>query len=416
MRGKASCFGKQQHKMVRRHPGNLSHGHQANVCAGVRVDVVDDSGYSTLANLRILSLLLINVCEKTIPENIGQMFRLWSVLPNKWSKKPPTANGGMILLLVSLSGGSAMDMSGVLPVKAVEVMRNGCGVCPIPALSSLHSKRAGWDGIALESFSDVPGVSIPDHDHPTHFLNLLTHGNIRAQWTSEGKSRSADNGPGTIYLLPAGTRDRLTWSGPTTRIILVIEPRFLSRSLEDTAHLDDVELTTHWNLHDRHIQSMMLALHADLEDGSPAGPLYGESLGLALSTYLVRRYSVRNSATPDCRGSMPTMRLNRTLEFINQNLARDLRLWELAQVAGMSPNYFCELFKASTGLPPYQYILRCRIERAKQYLRDPKITLACAAEAVGFADQSHFTKVFRRIVGVTPTRFRGKVGRGHDHA
>ena len=303
---------------------------------------------------------------------------------------------------------------GVLPVKAVEVMCNGCGVCPIPALSSLNSKRAGWNGIALESFSDVPGVSIPDHDHPTHFLNLLTHGNIRAQWTTEGRSRSADNSPGTIYVLPAGTRDRLTWSGPTTRIIVVMEPGFLARSFENTAHLKEVELTTHWNLRDRHIQSLMLALHADLEDGSPAGPLYGESLGMALATYLVRRYSVHNSAKPDYRGSLPTTRLNRTLEYINQNLTRDLRLWELAQIAGMSPNYFCELFKASTGMPPYQYILRCRIERAKQYLRDPKMTLSCAAAAAGFADQSHFTKVFRRIVGVTPLTFRGKIGLGHS--
>ena len=300
-----------------------------------------------------------------------------------------------------------MEISGVLPVKAVEVMCNGCALCPIPVLSSLSSKRAGWDGIALDSFTDVPAVSIPDHEHPTHFLNLLTRGNIKAQWTMEGRSHSANNGPGTIYVLPAGTRDRLTWSGPTTRIILVMEPRFLARSLEHTARRGDLQLTTHWNLHDRHIQSLMLALYADLEDGSPAGPLYGESLGLALGIYLVRRYSAENRATPDYRGSMPTMRLSRTLEFIHQNLARDLRLWELAQIAGMSPNYFCELFKVSTGLSPYKYIMGCRIERAKQYLRDPKITLACAGVAAGFADQSHFTKVFRRIVGVTPMRFRG---------
>jgi hypothetical protein len=122
--------------------------------------------------------------------------------------------------------------------------------------------------------------------------------------------------------------------------ILIMEPRFLARSLEDTAHLKDVELTTHWNLRDRHIRSLVLALHADLEDGSPAGPLYGESLGLALGVYLVRRYSVRNCVKPDYCGSMPTARMNRTLEFINQNLAQDLRLWELAQIAGMSPNYF----------------------------------------------------------------------------
>ncbi len=56
VRAQAGRFGKQQHKMVRRHPGDLGHGRQANVCASVRVDVVDDSGYTFLSNVRILSL------------------------------------------------------------------------------------------------------------------------------------------------------------------------------------------------------------------------------------------------------------------------------------------------------------------------------------------------------------------------
>jgi hypothetical protein len=54
VRSKASCFGKQQHEMVRRHPGNLGHGHQANVGAAVRMDVVDNFSYSCLANRRVL--------------------------------------------------------------------------------------------------------------------------------------------------------------------------------------------------------------------------------------------------------------------------------------------------------------------------------------------------------------------------
>jgi len=198
-------------------------------------------------------------------------------------------------------------------------------------------RRAGWKGIAMESFSDIPGGAVPDHEHPTHFVNLLTRGEIKAQWTTEGRSHSATNSPGTIYLLPAGTRDRLTWSGPTTRIILVMESGFLSRSLEKTAHLDEIDLTTHWNLRDRHIQSLMLAMHADLEDDSPAGPLYGESLGLALGLYLIRRYATRNRGnSAQLTGGMPTARLNRVLDFINQNFAQDLRLWELAELAGMS--------------------------------------------------------------------------------
>ena len=303
-----------------------------------------------------------------------------------------------------------MTNPSVLPVEAVEVIRNGCPMCPFPTRSSLTSKGAGWDGIALESFADIPSVAIPDHEHPTHFLNLLTHGSIKAQWTMEGRVRSEQNTPGTIYMLPAGTRDRVNWSGTSTRIVLVMEPRFLARSLEKTAHLDNVELKTHWNLHDRHIQSLILALHADLEDGSPAGPVYGESLGLALGHYLIRRYSVRTDKSPECRGGMPTARLNRVFDFINQNSAQDIHLQELADIAGMSPHYFCELFKASTGLTAYQYILRRRIERAKQYLNDPKFGIASAGEAAGFSDQSHFTKVFRRMVGVTPLKFRGQSG------
>lgn len=299
-----------------------------------------------------------------------------------------------------------MDQAGVLPVKAVEVMHNGCPMCPFPTLSSLSSEHAGWDGIAMESFTDVPPVAIPDHEHPTHFINLLTHGRVTAHWTMGGKTRTAENTPGTLYLLPAGTRDRLTWSAPSTRIVLVMEPRFLVRSLEETAHLGDVELIMNWNLRDRHIQSLILALHADLEDGSPAGPLYGESLAVTLGHYLLRRHSVRVGKPVASPAALPTTRLNRVLDFINQNCARDLRLRELAEIAGISTNYFCEQFKVSTGMTPYQYVLYRRMERAKQYLRDPKFTLATVSAAMGFANQSHFTKVFRRLVGVTPAQFR----------
>jgi len=150
-----------------------------------------------------------------------------------------------------------------------------------------------------------------------------------------------------------------------------------------------------------------LALHADLQDGSPAGPLYGEALAVALSHYLIRRHSTRVAkSTATLQGGMPSVRLNRVVEFMNQNLGRDLRLSELADIAGMSPHYFCQLFKQSTGCTAHQYVLRQRIERAKNYLRDPNITLAVVSTATGFADQSHFTKVFRRWVGVTPANFR----------
>jgi AraC family transcriptional regulator len=222
----------------------------------------------------------------------------------------------------------------------------------------------------------------------------------------DGRTRTADHGPGTLYLLPAGSRDLATWSGPNSRIILVMEPRFLAGVLDETAHLADVELRPNLSFQDRHIVAILRALHADLEDGSPAGPLYGQSLSVALAHYFIRRYAVRTTHDPEYRNGMPAVRLNRVLDFMRQNYAKETRLWELANLAGMSPHYFCELFKQSTGISPYQYSLRCRMDRAKEFLRSPQFTVRQVAEATGFADQSHFTKVFRRMVGVTPLQFR----------
>src|SRR5690349_9705289 len=216
--------------------------------------------------------------------------------------------------------------------------------------------------------------NVPQHEHPTNYLNLIRSGRGTCQWTADGHTGSTEEGPGTTYILPAGTRDRLTRSAPTNQTMLVMAPHFLARALEETAHLTDVELIPNWNLRDPHIASLMLALHADLEDGSPAGPLYGESLGLALAHYIIRRYSVRTPRQIEYRGGMTTVRLNRVLDFMRQNCAREMRLWELAQLAGMSPHYFCELFKKSTGLSPHQYSLRCRIGRAKILLQSIQYT------------------------------------------
>ena len=300
-----------------------------------------------------------------------------------------------------------MSKTEIVPVKRVEVLRSGRRERPIPMLPTVSSRHAGWSGITFESFDNIPACTVPEHEHPAHFLNLLRSGQVTCKWwTNGGQTGSAEEGPGTIYILPAGTRDRLTRSGRTDQTMLVIAPNFLAGTLEETAHLDDIELTTHWDLRDRHILSVMLALHADLEDGSPAGPLYGESLGVALACYLIRRYSVHAPRPREYKGGIPTIRLNRVLDFMRQNCTRQTRLWELAEIAGMSPHYFCELFKKSTGLTPHQYSIRCRIDQAKIYLLERQLTLLQVAKATGFMDQSHFTKVFRRIVGVTPTQFR----------
>lgn len=78
-------------------------------------------------------------------------------------------------------------------------------------------------------------------------------------------------------------------------------------------------------------------------------------------------------------------------------------------MAGVSPNHFVLLFTDATGLTPHQYVLRARIESAKLHLKDRTLTIAEVSRLTGFRTQEHFTKVFRRMAGVTPREFRGAI-------
>lgn len=98
------------------------------------------------------------------------------------------------------------------------------------------------------------------------------------------------------------------------------------------------------------------------------------------------------------------------IEYIEANLDREIALSALAQMAGLSPHYFCEFFKQSIHVSPYQYVLRRRIDHARKLLQEPGVTVFEAALRSGFSEQSQFTKIFRRIVGVTPSSYRAALG------
>ena len=94
------------------------------------------------------------------------------------------------------------------------------------------------------------------------------------------------------------------------------------------------------------------------------------------------------------------------LSYIEANLGRPITLSELSKVADMSLYYFATLFKQSTRLSPYQYVLRRRIERAKQLLRETKAAVLEISLSLGFEQPNNFARTFRRLTGTSPTRYR----------
>jgi AraC family transcriptional regulator len=94
------------------------------------------------------------------------------------------------------------------------------------------------------------------------------------------------------------------------------------------------------------------------------------------------------------------------IEYINERLYKNLTLTAIATELGLSPAYFCRLFKRSIGITPHQYILQQRIERSKQLLSQKDIRIVDIANHCGFANPSHFARCFRKMTGISPQQFR----------
>ncbi|MBW7971152.1 helix-turn-helix transcriptional regulator [Bradyrhizobium sp. BR 10289] len=104
--------------------------------------------------------------------------------------------------------------------------------------------------------------------------------------------------------------------------------------------------------------------------------------------------------------SLQSWRLKRVVQYVDKNLTGKITLQELAAVAGLSRMHFAAQFRAATGVRPHEYLLRRRIERAQELLKQADSTLVDIALTVGFQTQAHFTTVFKRFVGDTPYQWR----------
>ena len=196
---------------------------------------------------------------------------------------------------------------------------------------------------------------------------------------------------------------------PGTASILEFHPRLFNRNIAEFAKGGRAELIRNANLNDPQIARLMEALRADIWDGSPSGLLFAESIAAALSAHIAQRYSTLTTKLETYRGGLSLSRL-RVLEYLHAHLGERVELSRLAEVAELNVYQFARAFKQSTGESPHQFVLRKRIEHAKELLRRPQLSVIEASARTGFVDQSHFSKVFRRMVGVAPSEYRGSAG------
>jgi AraC family transcriptional regulator len=136
--------------------------------------------------------------------------------------------------------------------------------------------------------------------------------------------------------------------------------------------------------------------------------LYGDSLTAAIAVAAVRLARTRGDVVR--RGRLEPRQLERATDFMTARLSKRIRLGELAAITGLSQAHFGRAFKASTGVAPHRWLLEARITRAQRLLLDTDFSLAQVAIETGFSEQSHFTRVFRSVVGTPPGAWRRRWG------
>jgi AraC family transcriptional regulator len=296
-----------------------------------------------------------------------------------------------------------------------EELRRGDPIGPLDWLKSAPfepaaaSDRLGWVGLEAVRCRAAPAFELNTPALTHHRLVLFARPPEELDMLFEGVKRRIAPPAGAISLVPAGRPVRWRSSGCKDALHVYLEPGLVARVAAEAFGLDPARLTVPPldALDLPHLRAAMGAVDAELTSAGAGGPLAAESLANVLAVHLLRHVLAPRQPTRRRHGTLPRAKLRAVVEYVEEHLDAGPSLDQLAGVARISAYHFARQFKAATGLPPHQYVILRRVERAKQLLQaGTDLSLVEVAVRAGFSDQSQFTHHFKRLVGVTPGQFR----------
>jgi AraC family transcriptional regulator len=304
-----------------------------------------------------------------------------------------------------MAGKSASEQRGATETGRIVVRR---GASLVPLLSTVHppfEKSQPWSGVLLERHHVTPS-EIPEHEHPDLCLHLQISGTEDFEWWSNRRNQVERTRPGSLILIPAGTRDRLRWTGSSDRLIVSLRHDRLRELAEQSGAPSTPEFKQNWALHDPALENILAEMGQQAFDQWPLGSLYADLLALGLITKLARTHAVNPIDPPAQRGGLSIAKLRQAMEYISADLAEDIRLEAIAKELNLSPSHFAHEFRNSSGQTPYQYLLSQRMSRAQQLLKQTSWTVQSIGEQVGYRSPVNFARAFRQRFGVAPAAWR----------
>jgi AraC family transcriptional regulator len=276
----------------------------------------------------------------------------------------------------------------------------------MPTAPVTFKRKAAWERIRLEHYGLQTG-EFPEHRHPEHVVMIsLTEGAKGEIRTGSGSRISGTQHLGNICVLPSGLAHTARLEGASEHLALFLDPSLVQRAASESGASARFEVVESCKRSDGVISSIGMALLGELDSEGLGGRLYAESLANVLAVHLLRHYTSGGDGPQRFTGGLSAQRLRQVMAFVSENFSNDLRLAELANVAGMSSFHFAREFKRTVGTTPHQYLIKFRVERAKALLAEAEMPLTEVGLQSGFSHQSHFTRLFRRLTGTTPLAYR----------
>ena len=221
--------------------------------------------------------------------------------------------------------------------------------------------------------------------------------------TPDGQVRRETMTERQISIIPAGQPHQLSSPRGADMTVVRIAPDFLKRIARQSG-MRVVEVVGQYGAFDPVIWHLGRELRAELRRHRKLDGTYLQSMAIVLTRHLLSTYVT--AVNPLESGGLPRFQLRSAIEYVHANLASDISFRDVAAHVRMSAYHFARMFKRSTGQSPHNYIVRCRIERAKALLVEARLPISDIAFEVGYKSQSHFTTCFGRLAGVTPGAFR----------
>ena len=262
------------------------------------------------------------------------------------------------------------------------------------------------NGFRVSLMTDPPGlIEVPGQEETR--VSIHAGPPVQVACRRAGHYHRGTSMHGEIHIIPAHTPSVWEVKGKDTFLTLSLGPALLNRAAAALEiDPDQVEIRNRFQVRDTQLENIGWALKDEMACGNPCGPVYLDSLAVAVATRLICHHSSRAVAARRPHKRLSDRRLRRVVDYIEDHLAENISLGDIAAVVGLSVSHFNVLFREATGLSPHQYLIRRRVERAKSLLGEGNLSVGQIANETGFANQSHLAHHMHRLLGVSPRALR----------